>query len=133
MDQQQGEAVMSETAAKVGDTVGDLTASTGKLVQDKIDQAKPVLRDLRESAGAAMDKAADLAQKASNAGVQAVDAIQGIARDVGNQTSQAVTSAYQQGTRAGDYVSRYAAEQPLTALLIAGAIGYGIAYLIHRP
>jgi ElaB/YqjD/DUF883 family membrane-anchored ribosome-binding protein len=133
MDQQQGEAVMSETAAKVGDTVGDLTASTGKLVQDKIDQAKPVLRDLRESAGAAMDKAADLAQKASNAGVQAVDAIQGVARDVGNQTSQAVTSAYQQGTRAGGYVSRYAAEQPLTALLIAGAIGYGIAYLIHRP
>jgi hypothetical protein len=133
MDQQQGEAVMSETAAKVGDTVGDLTASTGKLVQDKIDQARPVLRDLRESAGAAMDKAADLAQKASNAGVQAVDAIQGIARDVGNQTSQAVTSAYQQGTRAGGYVSRYAAEQPLTALLIAGAIGYGIAYLIHRP
>jgi hypothetical protein len=112
MDQQQGEAVMSETAAKVGDTVGDLTASTGKLVQDKIDQAKPVLRDLRESAGAAMDKAADLAQKASNAGVQAVDAIQGVARDVGNQTSQAVTSAYQQGTRAGDYVSRYAATGP---------------------
>ena len=133
MDQQQGEAVMSETAAKVGDTVGDLTASTGKLVQDKIDQAKPVLRDLRESAGAAMDKAADLAQKASNAGVQAVDAIQGVARDVGNQTSQAVTSAYRQGTRAGAYVTRYAAEQPLTALLIAGAIGYGIAYLIHRP
>ena len=133
MDQLQGEAVMSETAAKVGDTVDDLTANTGKLVQDKIDQAKPVLRDLRESAGAAMDKAADLAQKASNAGVQAVDAIQGVARDVGNQTSQAVTSAYQQGTRAGGYVSRYAAEQPLTALLIAGAIGYGIAYLIHRP
>lgn len=133
MDQQQGEAVMSETAAKVGDTVGDLTVSAGKLVQDKIDQAKPVLRDLRESAGAAMDKAADLAQKASSAGVQAVDAIQGVARDVGNQTSQAMTSAYQQGTRAGAYVSRYAAEQPLTALLIAGAIGYGIAYLIHRP
>jgi ElaB/YqjD/DUF883 family membrane-anchored ribosome-binding protein len=80
-----------------------------------------------------MDKAADLAQKASNAGVQAVDAIQGVARDVGNKTSQAATSVYQQGARAGGYVSRYAAEQPLTALLIAGAIGYGIAYLIHRP
>jgi hypothetical protein len=30
-------------------------------------------------------------------------------------------------------LSRYAAEQPLTALLIAGAAGYGLAYLIHRP
>jgi ElaB/YqjD/DUF883 family membrane-anchored ribosome-binding protein len=133
MDQQRSEAVMSEAAAKVVDTFGDLTASTEKMVQDKIDQAKPVLRDLQESAGAAMDKAADLAQKASNAGVQTVDAIQGVARDVGNQAGQAMSSVYQQGTRAGAHVSRYAAEQPLTALLIAGAIGYGIAYLIHRP
>jgi hypothetical protein len=26
----------------------------------------------------------------------------------------------------------YAAEQPLTALFVAAAIGYGVAYLIHR-
>jgi hypothetical protein len=26
----------------------------------------------------------------------------------------------------------FAREQPLTALLIAGAVGYGIAYLMHR-
>jgi hypothetical protein len=51
MDQQQSEAVMSEMAAKVGDTVGDLTASTGKMVQDKIEQAKRVLRDLQERRG----------------------------------------------------------------------------------
>ena len=101
------------------------------MVQDKIDQAKPVLRDLRESAGTAMDKAADLAQKASNAGVQAVDAVQA-ARDVANQASQAASAVYQQGARAGGTVSRYAAEQPLTALLVAAAIGYGVAYLIHR-
>jgi hypothetical protein len=37
-----------------------------------------------------------------------------------------------QGARAGGYLSRYAA-QPLTALLIAGVLGYGLAYLIHRP
>ena len=102
------------------------------MAQDKIDQAKPVLRELRESAGAAMDKAADLAQKASNAGVQAVDAVQGVARDVANQASQAANTVYQQGARAGGSVSRYAAEQPLTALLVAAAIGYGISYLIHR-
>ena len=51
MDQQKGEAAMSDAAAKVGDTVGTLTAEAGKVVQDKIDQAKPVLRDLRDSAG----------------------------------------------------------------------------------
>ena len=132
MEQQGNEAATRDAAAKVGDTVGNLTTEAGKVVQDKIDQAKPVLRDLRESAGVAMDKAADLAQKASSAGVQAVDAVQGAARDVANQASQAASAVYQQGARAGGTVSRYAAEQPLTALLVAAAIGYGVAYLIHR-
>ena len=63
----------------------------------------------------------------------AVDAVQGAARDVANQASQAAATVYQQGARAGASVSRLAAEQPLTALLIAAAIGYGAAYLIHRP
>jgi ElaB/YqjD/DUF883 family membrane-anchored ribosome-binding protein len=132
MDQQRGEDVVSDAAAKAGDTVGDLTAETGKMFQDKLDQAKPVLRDLRETAGVAMDRATDLARKASTAGVQAVDAIQGAARDVGNQASGAATAVYQQGARASGSLSRYAAEQPLTALLVAAAIGYGLAYLIHR-
>jgi len=128
MDQLRGGGVVSDATARVGDTVGDLT--------DKIDQGKPVLRDLQASAGAAIDKAAGLARDASSAGIQAVaqasDAIQGAAREVGKQVDQAVTSVYRQSARAGGYVSRYAAEQPLAALLIAGAIGYGLAYLIHR-
>ena len=132
MDQQQGQGVVSDAAAKVGDTVGNLAADAGKIAQNKLDEAEPVLRDLRASAGAAMDKAADMAQKASTAGVQAVDAIQGVARDVGNQVGQAATTVYQQGARAGGSISKYAAEQPLTALLVAAAIGYGLAYLIHR-
>ncbi len=136
MDQLRGGGVVSDATARVGDTVGDLTDKTEKIVQDKIDQGKPVLRDLQASAGAAIDKAAGLARDASSAGIQAVaqasDAIQGAAREVGKQVDQAVTSVYRQSARAGGYVSRYASEQPLTALLIAGAIGYGLAYLIHR-
>ena len=123
---------MSDAATKVGDTIGDLAARSEKAVQDKIDQAKPVLRDLQESAGGVMDRAADLAQKASSAGALAVDAVQGAARDVAHQASQAATTVYQQGARAGGSVSRFATEQSLTALLVAAAIGYGAAYLIHR-
>jgi ElaB/YqjD/DUF883 family membrane-anchored ribosome-binding protein len=133
MDQQRGEDVMSDATEKVGNTVSDLGAKAGEMVQDKIDQSKPVLRDLQESATAAMDKAADLARKVSTAGAQAVDAVQGAARGVGNQASQAASTVYEQGARAGGSVSRYTADQPLMALLIAGAIGYGLAYLIHRP
>jgi len=77
--------MVSDATAKVGDTVSDLAAKTEKVVQEKIDQGKPVLRDLQASAGAAIDKAAGLARDASSAGVQAVaqasDAIQGVARE----------------------------------------------------
>jgi ElaB/YqjD/DUF883 family membrane-anchored ribosome-binding protein len=132
MDQHQVEGAVSDVAAQVRDSVDELTGATGKTMQDKIDQAKPALRDLQKSAGAALDKAGDLAQKASIAGAQAVDAVQGVARDVTGHASQTATAVYQQGARAGGSISRYAAEQPLTALLVAGAIGYGIAYLIHR-
>ena len=135
---------MSDTAAKICNTVSDLAAQTETGVQDKLDQGKGLLHDLRASGGEAMDKATDLARKASTVGGQAVaragdvieqagDAIQGAAREVGNKAGQAATSLWQQGGRAGGYVSRYTADQPLTALLIAGALGYGLAYLIHRP
>ena len=124
MDQQQGQE-MSDATERVENTVTK--------VQDKVDQSKSVLRDLQESAAAAVDKTADLARKVSTAGAQAVGAVQGAARDVGNQASQAASTVYEQGARAGGTVSRYTAEQPLTVLLIAGVIGYGLAYLIHRP
>lgn len=77
---------------------------------------------------AAARDAATLARQASEAGKQAMaqagEVIQGAAREAGN--------LYQQGSRAGDYITSYAAEQPVTAMLIAGAIGYALAFLIHR-
>ena len=47
------------------------------------------------------------------------------------QMSDAAAKTYKQGAQAADYVSRNTAEQPLLALLIAGAVGYAIAYMIH--
>ena len=89
MDHQRGEDLVSDTTAEVGSTVSGLGAKMGKLVQDRVDQSKSVLRDLQESAAAAVDKTADLARKVSAPAVQAADTIQGIARDVGNQVGQA--------------------------------------------
>jgi len=63
---------------------------------------------------------------------QAGEIVQSAAREAGNQATQAATNLYQQGSRAGDFISRYTAAQPITALLVASAIGYGLAYLIHR-
>src|ERR1700751_1628628 len=97
MDQQQGEGVVRDAAAKVGDTVSDLAAKTGETVQGKIDQAKPVLKDGRETAGAASEKPADCARRVSTAGSQAVDGVQGAAGAVGNRASQAANTVYEQG------------------------------------
>ncbi|MFL5269882.1 MAG: hypothetical protein ACJ8AH_25375, partial [Stellaceae bacterium] len=73
------------------------------------------------------------ARDASAAAAQAGEVAQDVARQVGNQVSQATTALYQQGSAAGNYLTRYTAEQPWTALLAAAAIGYGLAYLVHRP
>ena len=43
----------------------------------------------------------------------------------------ASAKVYDQAVRAKEVISRSIAEQPLLALLVAGAIGYGIANLIH--
>ena len=110
MDQHQVKAAVSDAVAQAGDSVDELIGKTGKTMQEKIDQAKPALRDLQESSGAALDKAGDLAQKASMAGAHAVDAVQGVARDLANHTSETATAVCQEcGARAGGSISRYAA------------------------
>jgi ElaB/YqjD/DUF883 family membrane-anchored ribosome-binding protein len=63
---------------------------------------------------------------------QAGEVVQGAAREAGSQATRAAENLYEQGSQAGDFITRYTAEQPVPALLIAGAIGYALAYLIHR-
>ena len=100
MDRREVEGRMSDTAAEVGNTVSDLAAETETGVQGKLDQGKGMLHDLRAGAEEAMDKAADLARKASTVGGRAVaragDAIQGAVREVGNEAGQAATTLCQQ-------------------------------------
>ena len=56
-------------------------------------------------------------------------------RKAGSTIQAAATEASKQlgdaGAKAADYVSRKTAEQPLLALLVAGAIGYALASIIH--
>jgi hypothetical protein len=64
---------------------------------------------------------------ASGAGSTASD----IARRARDGAAAAGDAVYQQGSQAGQYLARSMEEYPITALLVAGAIGYGLAYLIH--
>ncbi len=64
---------------------------------------------------------------ASDAGATAQD----LARRAREQAAVAGDVFYQQGARAGKYLTQNVNEYPLTALFIAAAIGYGVAYLMH--
>jgi ElaB/YqjD/DUF883 family membrane-anchored ribosome-binding protein len=129
MDEPRIQDRVSETAEKVGTMASDAAKQAGTAMQGRLDQGKAMIQDAQASA-------ATLARQATEAGRQAMaqagELVQGTARQASNQATQAATNLYQQGSRAGDFISQYAAEQPVTALLVAGAIGYGLAYLIHR-
>jgi hypothetical protein len=69
-----------------------------------------------------------IASAAQTAAAQAGSTIQAAATEASKQLGDAGAKA---GAQAADYVSRKTAEQPLLALLVAGAIGYALAYIIH--
>src|SRR5205823_4650438 len=77
-----------------------------------IEQAKTMARNVGEQAWSA----------ATSAGTAAQD----LARRAREQTGGVIDPLYQQGARAGEYLTRNVNEYPLAALLVAGAVGYGL-------
>ena len=130
------EGNVRDTARRIGETAENLASQAQSSARDALDQGKTMFQNAKAGAADAVDRAAAVARDVSaagtKAGAQAGGVIQGFAREVGNQAGQVASVLYQQGTNARGYLSRYAAEQPLTALLLAAAVGYGLAYLIHR-
>jgi ElaB/YqjD/DUF883 family membrane-anchored ribosome-binding protein len=59
-------------------------------------------------------------------------AVQRDTEELKRQAAAARGAIAEQGARAGEYLSQSVAQNPLTALLMAAAIGYGLAYLFHR-
>jgi ElaB/YqjD/DUF883 family membrane-anchored ribosome-binding protein len=94
-------------------------------------QTSDAAKNLKASITNAVENASDLAGKAQTAAVQAGSTIRDAAIEASKQVSDAAAKTYAQGSDAAKYVSRQTAEQPLLALLVAGAIGYAIAYLVH--
>ena len=109
-----------------------MTEGTSRQASDSTGMVGPTTSD------SSMTTPSPTESTASNLGEQAGFAIgeagataQELAQRVREQASMATDALYRQGTRAGEYLTRNVNEYPLVALLIAGAIGYGLAYLIH--
>jgi ElaB/YqjD/DUF883 family membrane-anchored ribosome-binding protein len=99
--------------------------ATTEAATDLIDRGKARLDQWHSAANSALDQAKTAAQ---DIGAR----VQDTARQAQDKARATTDVLYDQSTQAKDYVIRNMEERPLTALLIAGAIGYGLCYLIHR-
>ena len=50
---------------------------------------------------------------------------------VAPQARQVPNNLYDQGSRSGQYVRQYAAQEPFAGMLVAGLIGFTLGYLIR--
>ena len=106
MDQSKPWEATKDAAQQASKTANETVQRVGEQLQPALDQGKAAVQDL--------------ANRASAAGRQAVD-----------QGGEVASNLYEQGSRSSEYVRQYATEQPLTALLIAGLIGFTLGYLVR--
>jgi ElaB/YqjD/DUF883 family membrane-anchored ribosome-binding protein len=118
MDQPRAKEDARNTAGQAGKEANDAMQRVGEQIQPALDQGKELVRDL--------------ATQASGIGTRVVGEAGDLLQNVAPQAKEAASNLYERGSQSGEYVRQYAAEQPITALLIAAAIGYGLAFLIHR-
>ena len=102
-----------------------------KSLKDVMDSARNVSDRVKSAVSSTADTVQDFAQRAGERTGVSSETAQDLAHRASEQVGVAADVAYEQGTRAAEYVKRNVEEYPLTALLVAGMIGYGIAYLVH--
>ena len=118
MDQPRAQEIAKDAAEQGDKAANEAARRVGVEVQPALDQGK--------------ERVKDLASQASEAGRQAVDRAGELLQNAAPQAKEVASNLYERGSQSGDYARHFAAEQPVAALLIAAAIGYGLAYLIHR-
>ena len=85
----------------------------------------------RQAAGAAQDFANGAYDSSGRYVSQAQDAMRGAANNVSDYAQDAYNNPGRYVRQGTDAVGRQVEENPMLALLVAGAIGYGLAILIH--
>ncbi len=115
---------------KAEETVGDLTGDAKTRAEGQADQ---LAGTFQKTYGAAKEQISDIADKASDYAGQAASGVKDAGESLRAQAERLSRSARELGTQAGDYAGRALREKPLASLLLAGAIGYALSFLIHSP
>jgi ElaB/YqjD/DUF883 family membrane-anchored ribosome-binding protein len=117
MDQSKSWEATKDAAEQASRAANEAVQRVGEQVQPTLDRGKATVQDL--------------ANQASEAGRQVADRAGEFIESATSQLRQAGSNLYDQGSRSGRYVREYAAQQPVTALLIAGLIGFTLGYLVR--
>ena len=120
------DTLTQEQAVEVARKRGEDALYQGRRATANAEDGRGQVRTMVRTMGRAVGDQVRAA--ASDAGATAQD----LARQAREQAAVAGDVFYQQGARAGKYLTQNVNEYPLTALLIAAAIGYGVAYLTLR-
>lgn len=90
------------------------------------------MQKAREMAGEAKGFADDAAGRARGLAEEAGERVSEYGAQAGQMARQVGNEAYRQGQQATDYLNDRVREEPLLALLGAGAIGFALGLLIAR-
>jgi ElaB/YqjD/DUF883 family membrane-anchored ribosome-binding protein len=119
MDKEWAQQVATNAGERTAKEANEAGRRAGAEAQALLDQGKSIVQDV--------------ANLASETGRQAVNRAGEFIEGAAPQAREMASNLYEQGSQTGEYVRQYTAQQPLAALLIAGAIGYVLGYLVHRP
>jgi uncharacterized protein YjbJ (UPF0337 family) len=138
MDENRLKGAVTDVEGKIEEAVGGLAGDTRTKIAGKVDQGvgkiQGALGKAKDELGgtAAADRASAFVKQATTAGANVASAVEDAARRAGARASDIGERLYDESLRAGKSVGRVVEEQPLAAILVAAALGYGIAYLVHR-
>src|SRR5580658_7380013 len=113
---QGGRAMANDVSEKVGKFRDQATSGIDAAAAQAKDMAKKgagVVQETMQAAGETGAAAWDVAQQAAA------------------QAREAASELYAQGERGAREIAARVEERPLAALLIAGAVGYALAYMLH--
>jgi ElaB/YqjD/DUF883 family membrane-anchored ribosome-binding protein len=138
MEENPNTGVARNGGGKIEDTATQGTGDARTKLEEKLDQASGKIQSIIGGAVDALgdipiaDRASSLVKQATAAGAKAASSLEDAAHTVSDQASDIGGRLYDDARRAAESLGRTVEEQPLTSVFIAAALGYGIAYLMHR-
>jgi uncharacterized protein YjbJ (UPF0337 family) len=138
MDENRIKGAARNVEGKIEEAVGGLTGDTRTKLEGKLHEGAGKVQSafgkaMDDIGGTAIvDRASSFVKQATAAGENAASVVQDAAQKAGAQASDFGERLYDESRRAGQSIGRTIEEQPLAAVLVAAAIGYAIAYLMHR-